>query len=202
MTESACRCMLNGWTVGALSGRKRWMACARNAARACWIRWNFRWRSSWRQRPRVNWPPRLPLQKPATWRHLHAIAPRVDRRARPCEMQLQRWHASGQAGGRHHRDTGSDFAAVEGDPDGAGEIYLPRLRAHPSAAGAVPCHPSWLGQAQSSGHDHVREIRPAPTAEPPDGALRARRQSSRRTSASASRQLYRNSASRCVQQLR
>ena len=86
-------------------------------------------------------------------------AARADRRARLSGMRMLRWCEPGQAGRGHHRDVGSHSPAVASYPDGAKEIYLPRLRAHQPAAGAVPCHPSWLGRPQSSGHDHVREIR-------------------------------------------
>jgi hypothetical protein len=40
--------------------------------------------------------------------------------------------------------------AVEGDPDGAGEILLSRLREHYAAAGAVPCHAARLPPNQAT----------------------------------------------------
>jgi|GEM_PF-1624460 len=53
----------------------------------------------------------------------------------------------------------------------AGEVQLSRLRDHRPAAGPVPCHSSRLGGTQPAGDDPVREIRPAPAAEPLGRAL-------------------------------
>ena len=46
-------------------------------------------------------------------------------------------------------------AAVEGDPDGAGEVLLPGMREDHAAAGAVPCHAARLRRTKPAGHDPV-----------------------------------------------
>ena len=89
--------------------------------------------------------------------------------ARPAA--LLRLGAAGQARRGRHRDAGGDPAPVEGDPDRAREVHLPRLRADQPAAGAVPSDPARLGRAEPAGHDPVREVRPASAAEPPERAL-------------------------------
>ena len=43
--------------------------------------------------------------------------------------------------------------AVEGDPDGAGKVHLPRLRGDHPAAGTVPYRAARLGRAEPAGHD-------------------------------------------------
>ena len=63
---------------------------------------------------------------------------------------------------------------MEGDPDGSGEVRLSRLRAHHPAAGAVPPDAARLGRPEPARHGAVREVRPAPAAEPPGRALRPR----------------------------
>ena len=55
-----------------------------------------------------------------------------------CVLRVLWIGAAVQDRGGHHRDAGGDPAPVEGDPDGAGEVHLPRLRADLPAAGAVP----------------------------------------------------------------
>src|SRR5690606_13257596 len=70
-----------------------------------------------------------------------------------------------QAGRGRHRDAGGGAAAVEGDPDGAGEVLLPVLREDHAAAGAVPGDAARLCRAEPAGDDPVREVRPAPAAE-------------------------------------
>ena len=55
---------------------------------------------------------------------------------------------------------------LEGDPDSAREVLVPELRNHHAAAGALPCDAAGLCRAQSAGDDPVREVRPAPAAEP------------------------------------
>src|SRR4030081_2744469 len=53
------------------------------------------------------------------------------------------------------------------------------LRKDHAGAGAVPCHREGMGGAQPPGHDHVREVWPAPAPEPPGRTLRARRRADR-----------------------
>ena len=60
------------------------------------------------------------------------------------------------------------------DPDGAREVHLPPLREDLAAAGAVPPDAQGLGGSQPSGDHRVREVRPAPAAEPAARPLRAR----------------------------
>ena len=44
------------------------------------------------------------------------------------ELSLLRVDEAVEAGRGHHRDAGGDPAAMEGDPDGAGEVLVPGLR--------------------------------------------------------------------------
>ena len=74
-----------------------------------------------------------------------------------------------------HRDAGGDPAPLEGGPDRAGEVHLPGLRADQPAAGAVPSDAAGLGRPEPAGDDPLREVRPAPAAEPPGRALCPRR---------------------------
>ena len=53
---------------------------------------------------------------------------------------------------------GIDPPSVEGDRDGAGEVYLPGLREDHTSAGAVPCHRKRLGGPQFAGNDHVEKF--------------------------------------------
>ena len=55
-----------------------------------------------------------------------AARARGDRRAG--KLSLLRVGEAVEAGRGHHRDAGGDPAAVEGDPDGAGEVLVPELR--------------------------------------------------------------------------
>ena len=66
-----------------------------------------------------------------------------------------------EAGRRRHRDAGGCSTPLEGHPDGAREVLLSSLRDHRAAASAIPCDPSRFCWAQPSGHDPVREVRPA-----------------------------------------
>jgi transposase len=50
------------------------------------------------------------------------------------------WGCSAQARGGHHRDIGSNPAAVEGDPTCAREVLMPILRGNYPTAGAVSPH--------------------------------------------------------------
>ena len=56
--------------------------------------------------------------------------------------------------------------------DGAGTVLLPGLRDDHPAAGTLPHHPARLGRSQPAGDGAVREVRPAPAAEPAVRALR------------------------------
>jgi transposase len=62
--------------------------------------------------------------------------------------------------------------SVEGDPDGAGEVYLPGMREDHAAAGTLPRHAAGLRRPEPARHDPVREVRSASTAQPPERALR------------------------------
>jgi len=62
-------------------------------------------------------------------------------------------------------------ASMEGDPDGAGEVQLWRLRGHQPAAGRIPCDPPRLGGPRPPGHDPVREVWSASAAEPSSRTL-------------------------------
>ena len=50
-----------------------------------------------------------------------------------------------------------------------------RLRDDRAAASAVPCDAAWLRRTESAGDDPVREVRPAPAAEPAERAIPPRR---------------------------
>ena len=63
---------------------------------------------------------------------------------------------------------------MEGDPDGARALLLPGVRDDLSAAGAVPCDPARACRPEPAGDGSVREVRPAPAAEPAERALCAR----------------------------
>ena len=52
-----------------------------------------------------------------------------------------------------------------------GTVLLPGLRDDHPAAGTLPHHPTGLGRPQPAGDGAVREVRPAPTAEPAVRAL-------------------------------
>ena len=58
-----------------------------------------------------------------------------------------------------------------------------RLRDDHAAAGALPCDAARLCRAEPAGHDPVREVRPAPAAEPAERALRPRGHRSQRLDA-------------------
>ena len=81
------------------------------------------------------------------------------------------------------RDAGGDPAPLEGDPDGARALQLPRLRADHAAAGALPRHAARLRRPAAPGHDPVREVRPASAAEPAERALRPGRDRAQRLDA-------------------
>ena len=103
--------------------------------------------------------------------------------AAPEQLSLLRVGEAVEAGRGHHRDAGGDPAAVEGDPDGAGEVLVPGMRDDHAAAGAVPCDAARLRRTEPAGHDPVREVRPASAAEPPERTLQARRHRSERVDA-------------------
>src|SRR6201987_1174712 len=69
------------------------------------------------------------------------------------------------------RDARGDPAAVEGGADRAGEIFLSDLRDDHAAADAVPRRAARLGRTELPRHAAVREVRPAPTPQPPGRAL-------------------------------
>ena len=54
----------------------------------------------------------------------------------------------------------------EGDPDGAREVRVPSVREVHAAAGAVPRDTARLCRTEPSLYDPLREVRPAPAAEP------------------------------------
>ncbi len=54
------------------------------------------------------------------------------------------------------------------------KFLVSRLRKDQPGAGAVPCGPEGMGGPEPLGDDCVREVRPAPAAEPAGRALRAR----------------------------
>ena len=89
-------------------------------------------------------------------------------------LRVLRRQSPAQARRGRDADAGDDAAAVEGDRDGAGEVLLPGLRDDQPGAGAVPRDPEGLGGPEPAGDDRVREVRPAPAAEPAGRALRAR----------------------------
>src|SRR5690349_13725120 len=62
------------------------------------------------------------------------------------------------AGRGRDRDAGGDLAPLEGDPDGAGALQLPGVRADHAAAVALPRHAAWLRRPAAAGHDPVREV--------------------------------------------
>src|SRR4029079_8655561 len=105
---------------------------------------------------------------------------RAHRHRRTRKLSLLRLGEAVEAGRGHHRDAGGDPAAVEGDPDGAGEVLVPGMRNHHAAAGTVPCDATWLRRTEPAGHDPVREVRPTSAAEPPERTLPARRHRSER----------------------
>ena len=63
---------------------------------------------------------------------------------------------------------------LEGDPDGAGEVHVPGLRADLAAAGALPRDTARLGGPEPAGDHPVREVRAALASEPAEGPLRER----------------------------
>ena len=112
-----------------------------------------------------------------------ASAARARRHRRAGELPLLRLGQAVEAGRGRHRDAGGDPAPVEGDPDGAREVLVPGLRDDHAAAGAVPCDAARLCRAEPAGDDPVREVRPAPAAEPAERALRPRGHRSERLDA-------------------
>jgi hypothetical protein len=73
---------------------------------------------------------------------------------------------------------------VEGNPDGAGEVRLPGVRAHHPAAGAVPPDAARLGRPQPAGDGPVREVSASTsrsTARPSATPARASSSASRRS---------------------
>ena len=94
-------------------------------------------------------------------------------------LHLLRLVPDREDGRGHHRDARGDPPSVEGDPDGAREVHLPGLREDQPAAGAVPRHSARLGRSQPDRDGDLREVRPAPAAEPAQpSASRARASSS------------------------
>jgi hypothetical protein len=73
------------------------------------------------------------------------------------------------------RDAGSGAAAMEGRTIRSGEIHLPGLRGNFASAGALPCAAARLCRGKPLGHDLVREVRSASTAQSSGRALHARR---------------------------
>jgi hypothetical protein len=86
-------------------------------------------------------------------------------------LRLLRLGAHRQDGRGRHRDARGDPPAMEGDPDRPGEVHLPGLREDHPAACAVPPDAARLGRPEPAGDDPVREVRPAPAAEPGGRAL-------------------------------
>ena len=67
------------------------------------------------------------------------------------------------------------------------------------AAGAVPCDAARLRRTAPAGHDPVREVRPAPAAEPAERAIPPRRHRTQRLDAGRSgRRLHGGACSRCM----
>src|SRR5271165_2578309 len=95
------------------------------------------------------------------------------------DLRVLRRQSSAQARRGRDADARDDAPAVEGDRDGAGEVLVPGLRKDQPVAGAVPCDPAGLGGPEPARDDRVREVRPAPAAEPPSRALCARRRPDR-----------------------
>ena len=86
-------------------------------------------------------------------------------------MRLLRLRADREARRGRHRDAGSHPAPVEGDPDRPREVHLPGLRADHAASGALPSDLTRLGGPEPAGDGSVREVRPAPAAQPAGRAL-------------------------------
>ena len=59
---------------------------------------------------------------------------RAHRHRRTRKLSLLRLGEAVEAGRGHYRDAGGDPAAVEGDPDGAGEVLVPAVRDDRAAA--------------------------------------------------------------------
>jgi len=107
----------------------------------------------------------LPPGQAGAWPVAGASAARAGGDPRSDRVSLLPWQAS-QARRGGHRDVGGDPSAVEGDPDGAGEIHLPHLREHHPTAGAVPPDRARPRRAGAAGDDPGGQVRSAFAAEP------------------------------------
>ena len=79
--------------------------------------------------------------------------------------------AAVQARRGRYRDAGGHSQILEGDPARPGEVHLPGLREDQPGSGAVPRDRQGLGRTQPAGDGAVREVWPAPAAEPAGRAL-------------------------------
>ena len=82
-------------------------------------------------------------------------AARAYRHRRTRKLSLLRVDEAVEAGRGYYRDAGGDPAAVEGDPDGAGEVLVPGMREDHAAAGTVPRDAARLRRTKPAGHDPV-----------------------------------------------
>ena len=98
-------------------------------------------------------------------------ASRTDNCAGTCGVRLLWRIAAIQAWRGHHRDTGGHPKVLEGDPARPGEVLLPGLREDQPGTGAVPRDREGLGRTQPAGDGAVREVWPAPAAQPAGRAL-------------------------------
>ncbi len=90
------------------------------------------------------------------------------------ELPVLRLGAAVPAGRGRHRDAGGDSAASGRSSRPCARSSPAGLRDDRAAAGAVPGDAARLCRAEPAGDDPVREVRPAPAAEPAGRALRPR----------------------------
>ncbi len=119
-------------------------AAGLSARRGSLSRWSCSSKSSKRTPVKMNWLRRsqqsfsrqsLRAQAAITQTVSRTSAARTRRHRRPDGLPLLRLGQAVEARRGHYRDPGGHSASVEGHPDGAGEVHLPRVREDCAAAG-------------------------------------------------------------------
>ena len=100
-----------------------------------------------------------------------ASAARAGRRSCADQFRLLRFGPAVEARRGRDRDARDDPAPVEGDPDRARAVRVPRVRGGDPAAGTVPRDAARDVRAELPRDGHVREVRNASAAQPAAGSL-------------------------------
>ena len=91
--------------------------------------------------------------------------------AAPQTLPVLRFGTAVEARRGHDRDAGGDPAPLEGDPDRARALQLPRLRDDHAAPCTLPRHAARLCRTEPACHNPVREVRSASAAQSAERAL-------------------------------